>query len=105
MLEIFQHGRKLTMNATGSAFVVVTRTIFTDGQSSEQRFGRGQKGKSQGKWDHKRFIIATKIDSGPKVTEIYELSENGNRLYVSVRIENEKWNQAFFITRVYDRVV
>jgi hypothetical protein len=105
ILEIFQHGRQLTMNATGSALVVVTRTVFTDGQSSEQRFGQGHKGRSQGKWENKKFIVETKIDSGPKVTEIYELSKSGNRLHVSVKIENEKWSQAFFISRVYDRVV
>jgi hypothetical protein len=104
-LEIFQQGRELTMNATGGTFVVLTRTIYTDGQLSEQRFGHGDKGVGQGKWNENRFVIETKTERGPKVTEIYELSAGGERLYLSVKIEHESWTQPVYIRRVYDKQV
>jgi hypothetical protein len=97
-LEIFQHARKITMNATGSAFVVLTRTIYTDGRPAEQRFGFGGEGESQAQWNKKQFIVETKTKRGPKLTETYEVSPGGRRLYVLVKLENE-----VLIRRVYDR--
>ncbi len=102
-LEIFQHGRELTINATGSFFVVLTRTIYTDGRPSEQRFALGDKGESQAHWNKNQFIVETKTKRGPKLTETYELSRGGTRLYLLVKIENENWTRALLIRRVYDR--
>jgi len=102
-LEIFQHGRELTINATGSVFVVLTRTIYTDGRPSEQRFALGDKGESQAHWNKNQFIVETKTKRGPKLTETYELSRGGKRLYLLVKIENENWTRPLLIRRVYDR--
>jgi hypothetical protein len=102
-LAIFQHGRELTMNATGSDFVVLTRTIYTDGRSSEQRFGLGDNGESQAHWSKDQFIVETETKRGPKLTETYELSRGGKRLYLLVKIENENWTRPLLIRRVYDR--
>jgi hypothetical protein len=102
-LEIFLHGRRLTMNATGSAFVVLTRTIYTDGRPSEQRFGLGDNGEGQAQWSDKKFTVETRTKRGPKLTETYELSPNGERLYVMVKIETESWPRPLLIRRVYDR--
>jgi hypothetical protein len=102
-LEIFQHGRELTMNATGSVFVLLTRTIYTDGRPSEQRFALGDNGESQAHWNKNQFIVETKTKRGPKLTEAYELSRGGTRLYLLVKIENENWMRPLLIRRVYDR--
>ena len=102
-LEIFQHGRELTINATGSVFVVLTRTIYIDGRPSEQRFALVDKGESQAHWNKNQFIVETKTKRGPKLTETYELSRGGKRLYLLVKIENENWTQPLLIRRVYDR--
>ena len=101
-LEIFQDARKITMNATGSAFVVLTRTIYTDGRP-EQRFGLGGEGESQAQWNKKQFIVETKTKRGPKLTETYEVSPGGRRLYLLVKVENEGWTRPLLIRRVYDR--
>jgi hypothetical protein len=102
-LEIFQHGREITINATGSVFVVLTRTIYTDGRPSEQRFALGNKGESQAHWNKNQFIVETNTMRGPKLTETYELSRGGKRLYLLVKIENENWTRPLLIRRVYDR--
>jgi hypothetical protein len=102
-LEIFQHGRELTINATGSVFVVLTRTIYTDGRPSEQRFTLGDKGESQAHWNKNQFIVETKTKRGPELTETYELSRGGKQLYLLVKIENENWTRPLLIRRVYDR--
>lgn len=102
-LEIFQHGRELTINATGSVFVVLTRTIYTDGRPSEQRFALGEKGESQAHWNKNQFIVETKTKRGSKLTETYELSRGGKRLYLVVKIENENLTRPLLIRRVYDR--
>jgi hypothetical protein len=103
LLEIFQHGRQITMNATGSANVVLTRTVYTDGRPSEQRFGAGYRGISRSEWDGNIFVIETEISAGPRVTETYEISDD-DLLYVSVRIENPRWSQPVVVRRVYDRI-
>jgi hypothetical protein len=102
-LEIFQHGREITINATGSVFVVLTRTIYTDGRPSEQRFALGNKGESQAHWNKNQFIVETNTMRGPKLTETYELSRGGKRLYLLVKIESENWTRPLLIRRVYDR--
>jgi hypothetical protein len=102
-LEIFQHGREITINATGSVFVVLTRTIYTDGRPSEQRFALGDKGESQAHWNKNQFMVETNTMRGPKLTETYELSRGGKRLYLLVKIENENWTRPLLIRRVYDR--
>jgi len=102
-LEIFQHGPELTINATGSVFVVLTRTIYIDGRPSEQRFALVDKGESQAHWNKNQFIVETKTKRGPKLTETYELSRGGKRLYLLVKIENENWTRPLLIRRVYDR--
>jgi hypothetical protein len=102
-LEIFPHGHEITMNATGSVFVVLTRTIHTDGRHSEQRLGLSNDGESQARWNKKQFIVETKTKRGPKLTETYEVSASGERLYVLVKVENAGWTRPLFISRVYDR--
>ncbi len=102
-LEIFQHRRELTINATGSVYVVLTRTIYTDGRPSEQRSALGDKGESQAHWNKNQFIVETNTKHGPKLTETYELSRGGARLYLLVKIENENWTRPLLIRRVYDR--
>ncbi len=102
-IEIFQHGHKLTMNAIGSSFVVLTRTINIDGRPSQHSFGLGDNGVSQAIWSDKRFILETMTHSGPKLTEVYELAPSGGRLYVLVKIEDEHWTQPLLIRRVYDK--
>jgi hypothetical protein len=102
-IEIFRHGHKLTMNATGSSFVVLTRTVNTDGRPSEHSFGLGDKGVSHASWSDKRLILETNTLRGPKLTETYELSPDGERLTVMVKIEDPHFAQPLLVRRVYDK--
>jgi hypothetical protein len=104
LLEILRHGKEITTNAIGSRDIVVTRTVYTDGRLSEQRFGSGNLVVSRATWDDERLIIETVTTRALYVTETYELNADGNSLAVSVQIENRLWDQPLFIHRVYDRV-
>jgi hypothetical protein len=102
-LEIIQDGLEITINATGSDFVVLTRTIYTDGRQSEQRFGSGEKGLSRARWDGNQFIVETDAGRATKLTERYALSPDATRLYVTLRIDNGPWAHSLLIQRVYER--
>lgn len=102
-LEIHQRGRQLTMNATGSDFVVLTRTVYTDGRRSQHSFGLGDKGESQARWSEQKFILETDLNRGSRLTESYELSPGGDRMSVLVKIEAPGWSQPILIRRIYDK--
>jgi hypothetical protein len=104
LLEILRDGKEITMNAIGSPDIVITRTIYADGRSSEQSFGAGNLAVSRATWDNEKLIIETVTTRALYVTETYELNADGNSLAVSVQIENRLWDQPLFIHRVYDRV-
>ena len=101
-LAIFQQRRELTLNATGANFVVLARTFPTDGVPALRGFGPGSKGSSQAQWAENRFIIKTTSERGPQVTETYEVS--GGRLYLSVKIQNDRLSIPTFVLRIYDKV-
>jgi hypothetical protein len=104
VLEIIRHGKEITMNAIGSPDIVLTRTVYTDGRSTEQRFGSGNLAMSCARWDDEKLIIETETTGALRATEIYELNTDGNLLAVSVQIENPLWDQSLLIHRIYDRV-
>lgn len=104
LLEILPYGKAITMNAIGSPEVVFTRTVYTDGRSSEQSFGSGILAMSRARWDDDKLIIETETTGGFHATETYELNASASLLTISVRIENFLWDQPLLLYRVYDRV-
>lgn len=104
LLEILRHRKEITMNAVGSPDVVFTRTVYTDGRSSEQNLGSGNLVMSHARWDDDKLIIETEAMGDLHATETYELNANASLLTISVRIENLLWDQPLLLQRVYDRV-
>jgi len=104
LLEILRHGEEITMNAVGGPDVVFTRTVYTDGTSTEQSFGSGNLVMSRAGWDDDKLIIETETIGAIHVTETYELSTDASLLTISVWIENFLWDQPLLLQRVYDRV-
>lgn len=104
LLEIHRHGKQITMNAVGSPDVLFTRTVYTDGRSSEQSFGSGNLVMSRARWNDDKLIIETETIGAVRTTETYELSGDASLLTISVWIENFLWDQPLFLQRVYDRV-
>lgn len=104
LLEILPYRKEITMNAIGSPEVVFTRTVYTDGTSSEQSFGSGNLAMSHARWDDDKLIIETETTGGFRATEIYELNANASLLTIAVRIEHFFWDQPLLLHRVYDRV-
>ena len=104
LLEILPYGKEITMNAVGSPDVIFTRTVYTNGRSSEQNFGSGNLVMSHARWDDDKLIIETETTGNLHVAEIYELNANASLLTISVRIENLLWDQSLLLQRVYNRV-
>jgi hypothetical protein len=104
LLQILGLGKEITMNAVASPDVVFTRTVYTDGRSSEQSFGFGNLVISRARWDDDTLIIETQTTGALYVTETYELSADTSLLTISVWIENFWWDQPILLQRVYDRV-
>ena len=104
LLEILPYRKEITMNTIGSPAVVFTRTVYTDGTSSEQSFGSGNLVMSHARWDDDKLIIETETTGGFRATEIYELNANASLLTIAVRIEHFFWDQPLLLHRVYDRV-
>jgi hypothetical protein len=104
LLVILRQGTEITMNAVGSPDVVFTRTVYTDGRSSEQSFGSGKLVMSRARWDDDKLIIETETTGALRATETYALNADASLLTISVWIENFLWDQPLLIQRVYDRV-
>ncbi len=101
-LEIFGKGREFTVNATGSAFVVITRTFYTDGRPTEYKLTSGDPGESQAQWTEQKLIVETKTARGSRLTETFEISPDRNHLIVSVKLVGGR-ARPILIRRVYDR--
>jgi hypothetical protein len=100
-LEIFHERRVLTLNAIGGRFVVLARTFLIDAPAWKA-FGPAGRGSSQAQWIGNRFVIETRAERGPQITETYEVS--GGRLYLSVKIQKDQMSVPTFVLRIYDRV-
>lgn len=105
LLEILRDGKEITMNGVGSPDVVITRTVYTDGRSSEQSFGLGILALSRARWDDDKLIIETDTTAAFHTTETYELNADANLLTISVLIEHPLWDQRLLLQRVYNRVL
>ena len=101
-LEIFGKGWELTVNATGSALVVITRTFYTDGRSTEYNLTSGDRGESQARWTEQKLIVETKTARGSSLTETFEISPDRNHLIVSLKLVGGQ-TRPILIRRVYDR--
>ncbi|MFQ5703288.1 MAG: hypothetical protein ACE5HT_04625 [Gemmatimonadales bacterium] len=77
------------------------RTLQTDGQKIG--FGEGRrKGEIKSHWKGDKLIVETKMEGGTKITETYELKDEGEHLQIKVRIENLRFPRPLEIKRIYD---
>jgi hypothetical protein len=78
------------------------RVFYTDHRKvKEERDGRTVK--TRARWtDSGALEVVTKMDGGGKRTEIFELSNDGRRLFVIIGFEG-RGPRAIKIRRVYDR--
>lgn len=81
------------------------RTIYTDGRTSEDDFESGIF-EAKGKWKSgSQVFVKAESSYGGKLTETYELSENGQQLYVTTKIEGDGRRPNLTFRRVYDKAL
>ena len=98
LLDISQDDNVLKIGYGGDS----VRTLQTDGQKIT--FGEGRrKSEIKSQWKGKKLVVETKMDGGTKITETYELRDDGTRLQLMVRIENLRFPQPLEIKRIYER--
>ncbi len=98
LLDISQDDSVLKIGYGGDS----VRTLQTDGQKITFGEGRG-KSEVKSQWKGEKLVVETKMDGGTKVTETYELRDDGTRLQLKVRIENLRFPQPLEIKRIYER--
>ena len=98
-LEILHQEPELVIEfADGSS-----RTIFTDGQVVTDDFAGGVfEGKGKWKGDS-QVVFKSESAAGSKVTEIYELNETGDMLFLTTKMEGDGRRPSISFRRVYDR--
>ena len=80
-----------------------SRTIFTDGQVVTDDFAGGVfEGKGKWKGDS-QVVFKSESAAGSKVTEIYELNETGDMLFLTTKMEGDGRRPSISFRRVYDR--
>ena len=57
-----------------------------------------------GDWQGPKFVVVTQSEHGSKTTRTYELAQDAKQLYVSTRIDNQRFNQPVTFRLVYDPV-
>jgi hypothetical protein len=81
-----------------------TRVVYTDNRKVKEDRPGGKPMKTQAHWtDSGSLEVVSKMDDGTTRTEIYELSNDGHRLFVIVGIEGRGPKPLQF-RRVYDKL-
>ena len=99
----------LTIRVTNESVTFVDdlkreRTYPTDGKLRKYQIGAAQF-EARASWDGTRFRKDIEGSNGFRMSEVYFLGEDGNRLIVVLRIGDPKKVEAQFgVNRVYDRV-
>jgi hypothetical protein len=56
----------------------------------------------EGKWQGNQFVVVTQGMRGGTTTRTYELSSEGKQLYVTTKMENERFSQPVTFRLVFD---
>jgi hypothetical protein len=90
---------QLTVNYPGDH----TRVFFTDGRKVKEDLPQGRTGKTRARWtDGGSLEVVTKMDNGLTRTEIFEISNDGKRLFVIIGLEG-RGPEPIKFHRVYDK--
>jgi hypothetical protein len=81
------------------------RFLYTDGREIVDEIERGIF-EASAKWkSNKRIVFRGETTNGAKLTETYELADNGRQLYVTTKIEGSGRMPSISFKRVYDPAV
>ena len=78
-----------------------SRTLYTDGRVITREGERGSL-ELRAFWQDDALVVERTFDNGRQITQTYALSEDGQQLYVTIRIEGDRLPQPVEFRRVYD---
>ncbi len=103
MDEVMEPGKILTIVQSGAELTITAddgrvRQIYTDGRTV--KIAEGIEKKSH--WEGERVLTETKVEKGPKITDVYALDAVTKALLQTVRVELPNAEKPVVIHRVYD---
>jgi hypothetical protein len=108
-LEATEEGKGAMTIAWAAPQLTVTypgdhkRVFFTDGRKVKEDLPQGRTAKTRARWtDGGSLEVVTKMDNGLTRTEIFEISNDGKRLFVIIGLEG-RGPQPIKFHRVYDK--
>ena len=87
--------------ATESRGSYRSRRLYTDGRVINREGERGSL-ELRAFWQDDALVVERTFDNGRQITQTYALSEDGQQLYVTIRIEGDRLPQPVEFRRVYD---
>ncbi len=98
-LTITQQGDQVTItNKEGQ-----TRVLKTDGSKIRDEKSPGGPAELRASWDKNGFLVVeVKPDQGPKRTESYIVSNDGEHLYLTLTLEGDGRRPEIKLRRAYD---
>ena len=79
-----------------------THTFYLNGKKHEEKDVDGKRIFTKGRWDNDSFVAETKLNRAQKLTETYQLSDDGKILTVTSAFEDTSLSAPVTIRRVYD---
>jgi len=98
MLSIEQDEKRVTILDDAGRI----RNLYPDGKKHKETDSSGQSTKIKAHWDGNRLVAESKLGHSGKLTETYELSQDGKQLYVISQLDNSHLSSPLVIRLVYD---
>jgi hypothetical protein len=98
MLTVEQDEKQVTVSDdSGQA-----KNFYPDGKKHKEKDSNGQSNTVKTHWEGNRLVAESKLGHSGKLTETYQLSQDGKQLDVIQQLDNSQMSQPLIIRRVYD---
>jgi hypothetical protein len=93
-----------TMKVTGSSGHVLAQYAVPDQTNSKSNNNKDASVAPSAQWNGSQLIVVSQSEHGGKSTRTYQLSPDGQQLYLTTRIDNPRFNQPVTFRFVYGPV-
>jgi hypothetical protein len=98
LLRVEQDEKQITITDDNGQ----TRNLYPDGKKHKETDASGNSTTIKTHWDGDRLVAESKLGHSGKLTETYELSQDGKQLYAISQLDNSRLSAPLVIRRVYD---
>jgi hypothetical protein len=93
-----------TVKVTGSSGYALAQYPLPNQANSKTNINRDASAAPSAQWNGNQLIVVSHNEHGGKSTRTYQLSPDGQQLYLTTRMENPRFNQPVTFRFVYDRL-